>query len=89
MWTPEQLERLAAWIGFEAGWTMLDLGCGYGYLGRTYAMHVSPGGDAETWEKRWEKWGRLIEDMKKALERGELYMTGSSIFYSVRGRKPA
>jgi protein-L-isoaspartate O-methyltransferase len=44
LWTPEQLERLAAWIGLEAGWTMLDLGCGYGYLGRTYATHVSPGG---------------------------------------------
>jgi ubiquinone/menaquinone biosynthesis C-methylase UbiE len=280
MWTPEQLERLAAWIGFEAGWTILDLGCGYGYLGRTYAPHVSPGGlvvsvdrevdlleearrraaeqsdectfyfacgdacavpladgaadlafcqtvlmhlaeperclaemvrvvrpggvvvcnepdnspvsygyistyvpgweetveeasnewrayfgrkalgrgdsaiggrvpemmhklglvdidarlnekvfllvppyetpfqrhvkdmmiqnfekrdewkeesrelflagggDAETWEKCWEKWGRLIKDMKKELEQGDLYMTGSSIFYSVRGRKP-
>ena len=44
IWTPEQLERLAAWIGFEAGWTMLDVGCGYGYLGRTYAPYISPGG---------------------------------------------
>ena len=44
IWTPEQLERLVAWIGFEAGWTMLDVGCGYGYLGRTYAPYISPGG---------------------------------------------
>jgi SAM-dependent methyltransferase len=44
IWTPQQLERLAAWIGFRAGWTMLDLGCGYGYLGRTFAPYMSPGG---------------------------------------------
>ena len=30
-----------------------------------------------------ERHRRIIE------ERGDLYMTGSSIFYSVRGRKPA
>jgi ubiquinone/menaquinone biosynthesis C-methylase UbiE len=46
-------------------------------------------GDEETWEKNWEKGGRLAEDMKKALEQGEFYMTGSPIFYSIRGRKPA
>ena len=44
IWTPEQLERLAAWIGFEPGWTILDLGCGHGYVGRTYAPFISPGG---------------------------------------------
>ncbi len=44
IWTPEQLERLATWIGFEVGWTMLDLGCGYGYVGLTYAPFISPGG---------------------------------------------
>ncbi len=44
LWTPEQLERLAAWIGFKPGWTMLDLGCGYGYVGYTYAPYISPGG---------------------------------------------
>jgi ubiquinone/menaquinone biosynthesis C-methylase UbiE len=44
LWTPEQRESIAAWIGFEAGWSMLDLGCGYGYLGWTYAPYMSPGG---------------------------------------------
>lgn len=44
LWTPEQLEWLAAWIGFKAGWTVVDVGCGYGYVGRTYAPFMSPGG---------------------------------------------
>ncbi len=44
LWTPEQVERLAAWIGFKPGDVVLDLGCGHGYIGRTFAPFVSPGG---------------------------------------------
>jgi ubiquinone/menaquinone biosynthesis C-methylase UbiE len=44
LWAPEQLERLACWIGFKPGWTIVDVGCGYGYVGTAYAPFMSPGG---------------------------------------------
>jgi SAM-dependent methyltransferase len=44
LWTPAQLERLAAWIGLRPGMTLADVGCGYGYIGRTYLPYISPGG---------------------------------------------
>ena len=44
LWSPEQLARLAGWLGLKPGMTMLDLGCGYGYVGRAYLPFISPGG---------------------------------------------
>ena len=44
MWTPEQLARLATWYGLKPGMTLLDLGCGYGYVGSAYGPYVAPGG---------------------------------------------
>lgn len=44
LWTPAQIESLAAWIDFRPGMTLVDVGCGYGYIGRAYLPYISPGG---------------------------------------------
>lgn len=44
MWTDEAVERHAAWIGFEPGMTIIDVGCGLGYVGYTYWKFFGKGG---------------------------------------------
>jgi ubiquinone/menaquinone biosynthesis C-methylase UbiE len=44
LWTEEQVERLAASMGLSPGMTVVDPGCGQGYLGWTYWKHFGKGG---------------------------------------------
>ena len=40
----DTLEMLAAWIGMKPGLTIVDVGCGLGYLGYTYWKYFGQGG---------------------------------------------
>ncbi len=44
MWYEEQIERLASDMEFTPGMTIVDVGCGLGYLGWTYWEHYGNGG---------------------------------------------
>ena len=44
MWSDEAIERLAKWIGLQPGMSLLDVGCGLGYLGYTFWKHFGDGG---------------------------------------------
>lgn len=36
LWREDTVDKLSAWIGLKPGMTMVDMGCGLGYLGYTY-----------------------------------------------------
>lgn len=44
MWYEEQIDRLAAAMNLMPGMTIVDVGCGLGYLGWTYWRHFGNGG---------------------------------------------
>ncbi len=44
MWTEEAVERLARWFGLNQGLSVVDVGCGLGYLGQTFWKYFGKGG---------------------------------------------
>ncbi len=44
LWREDQVERLAASMGLSEGMTVVDVGCGQGYLGWTYWKFFGSGG---------------------------------------------
>ncbi len=44
IWSDEQIDSIARWIGLQPGMTIVDVGCGLGYLGYTYAPYVADNG---------------------------------------------
>lgn len=44
MWNQSQIDRLASVMGLSPGMTVADIGCGLGYLGRTYWKHFGEHG---------------------------------------------
>lgn len=44
MWSPEQIQRLAEAMNLTSGITIVDVGCGLGYLGWTYWKHFGEDG---------------------------------------------
>lgn len=44
LWAPDFVALLAEWIGFRRGMTVVDVGCGLGYLGTLYWQYFGKGG---------------------------------------------
>jgi ubiquinone/menaquinone biosynthesis C-methylase UbiE len=44
MWLDDTIEKLAAWLELRPGMTIIDVGCGLGYLGNTYWPYFGHGG---------------------------------------------
>lgn len=43
LWSESQIESISKWAGFEEKSSVLDVGCGLGYLGWTYAPYFPKG----------------------------------------------
>jgi len=44
MWSDEMIEKIVGWTNIRPGITVLDVGCGAGFLGRTYWQYFKDGG---------------------------------------------
>ncbi len=44
LWLEDTLDKLAVWLGFKPGMTVIDAGCGLGNLGYTYWPYFGEGG---------------------------------------------
>lgn len=44
LWLPDTIEKLAKWFRLKHGMTVVDVGCGLGYLGYLYWQYFSKGG---------------------------------------------
>lgn len=44
LWHEDTLDKLAAWIGLRQGMSVLDVGCGHGYIGSAFRKHLGENG---------------------------------------------
>jgi ubiquinone/menaquinone biosynthesis C-methylase UbiE len=62
MWTDDTVEKIAAWLGLRQGMTVVDVGCGLGYLGYTFWPFYGKGGEYIGVDKNQD----LLKDAKEA-----------------------
>jgi len=62
VWREDTIEKLAAWLALKPGMTVIDVGCGLGYLGYTYWPWYGQGGRYIGIDKSH----KLLTDTRKA-----------------------
>jgi ubiquinone/menaquinone biosynthesis C-methylase UbiE len=76
IWLEDTLDKIVAWIGFKDGMSVVDVGCGLGYLGYTFWPYFGKGGQYIGIDVS----SKLIDDAEKhALE----WATGGETHFQV------
>jgi ubiquinone/menaquinone biosynthesis C-methylase UbiE len=78
LWHDDTIDRMATWIGFKPGMSVVDVGCGLAYLGYTYWQFFKKGGRYIGIDND----AKLLSGAKKAAQfwtgRKPLFVTGDA-----------
>jgi ubiquinone/menaquinone biosynthesis C-methylase UbiE len=73
MWPEDTVEKIASWLGMKQGMTVVDVGCGLGYLGYTYWPYFGRGGRYTGVDLSQGLFKEAVRDARKWARRGKAY----------------
>ncbi len=79
LWPEDTVEKLAAWMGLKAGMSVVDAGCGLGYLGYTYWPYFGKGGRYLGVDMSWELLQDAAAGAKKWARKGKAFFIAGDV----------